>query len=167
LIKVLRQINLVLNQGILTYGSEAQSPEWKGIDVSDKYKLVVAPGLITGGFYQVAGSTSQVLGLPELYDPAERLCCFVSALGQVRVTVDRPSGTDSVFTLNGTAQSSSLPRGIEACSYWTGRVTSITVTTPTATAVKIRYTLYQLPPLDEMDSFYGGVYNYGLVTGQT
>ena len=164
MINVLRQINSLIYPGILRYGNEAQQPAWKMLDVSDKYKLVVPEGFYSAGFYQVAGSTSQVIALPELYDSAERLVCLISAYGQVRVTVDRPVGADSVFTLNGTAATADDLNGIEAPAFWCGRVTSITVTTPTATAVKIRYSLYQQPDLADMDSFRGGIYNYGILT---
>lgn len=157
MIKVLRQYNLILGEGDLDEGSEVNNPAWRGLDVSDKYKLLVEQGQITGGYYQIAGSTSQTVALPEAYDVAERLCTLITAYGQVRVAIVHPVRGTSTFTLNGSADSPAS----YACN---GLVTSITITTPTATAVKVRYTLYEQPDLTSMDSYYGGVYNYGVLT---
>lgn len=156
-IKILRQINLHLVQGDQDYLSQTSEDCWKGIDVPDKYKLQVEAGLIAGGYYQIGGSTSQTIALPEGYSSADRLFVLLSAFGQVRVTVVSPAHSNSVFTLNGTTTR-------EAVATWNGRVTSITVTTPTSTAVKVRYSLYQLPDLTDPDSFWGGVYNFGSLT---
>ena len=157
MINILRQINLLVGQGVFNYVSEVKTPAWKGVDIPDKYKLVVPPGYLNGGFFRVAGSTTQVLTLPELYLPTERLFCLVSAFGQVRVTTVHPVHGNSVFTLNGSDIR-------EAVATWNGRVTSISVTTPTATAAIIRYSFFQMPDLNEMDSFRGGVYNFGVNT---
>lgn len=156
-INLQRQLNMLLGQGSLTYLSEVEKPAWKGIDGLDKYILSLAPGYVSGGFFQIAGSTSQVIALPELYDSAERLCCLISAFGQVRLSTVIPVTGTSVCTLNGTS-------AIEAVTYFQSRVTSITITTPTATPVKVRYSLYQLPDLEDADSFRGGVYNFGRLT---
>ncbi len=157
MINVLRQINVLLGQGVFTYASEIKTPAWKGIDIPDKYKLVVSPGDIDGGFYSIAGSTTHTIALPENYVNTARLFCLISAFGQVRVAVVNPALGTSTFTLNGTTT-------VEAVASWNGRVSSMTITTPSATAVKVRYSLFMMPDLNDADSFRGGVYNFGELT---
>lgn len=153
---ILRQINLMLASGDLDEASMVQIPAWKGQDVQPKYILVVGSGDQTAGYASLDGSTSHTIPLPEGYSSANRLAVALKAYGQVRVTIASPAHANSVFTLNGSTT-------VGAPVVYNGRVTSITVTTPSSTDVKVAYFLFELPDLTDRDSFRGGVYNFGSI----
>jgi hypothetical protein len=152
-----RQIAASFYRGNIADINGAEMPEWNLNDVYAKYKLALGDGECTGGYIPLAASASTTLALPDDYTSASRLGVMILTSGNARVTVASPDHANSIAVLRGSG-------GAPGVFSVTDTVTSITIVNPTSAIIFVDYLLYKLPDLTDVDSYRGGLYNYGSVS---
>ncbi len=129
-------------------------------DMRDTYPanvLQVADGLRLSFESQIASLGTLVLPLPPEYDTAEKLfVCIRSNLLVKVATVIPIIGTSSSLIRPGLATDQN---GVQS---FISRVTSITITNPSATTATVQYTAFQLPDLAASASWRDGYQTTGV-----
>ena len=155
---ILRQIAATMARGNISELNGMAVVEWLSHDVRSKYQLLVGDGKCVGGYPSIVASGSYSVPLPTEYSSTSRMLCIFASTGVARVSVVSPDHSNSTIILKG--ESSSRP-GIVV---WNGTITSITVANPGSSEIGVQYSLVELPDLTDVDSFRGGIYNYGSIT---
>lgn len=157
---VQRQISGFLGVGDDTLANQyaPESNLWSMQDVSPTTILKVDNALQNSGTITLAASGTAALTLPQAYDSANQLYCYVSTDVEVKaVTVSPAHSTSTVMV---TSIGSPL-RGILS---FVDRVTSLTLTNTSATSAIVRYFFVELPDLTSVDSWRSGYQTLGVVS---
>lgn len=120
-------------------------------DRLDMLPLDIADGKTLSEKFTNAANTTETLDLPDSYDSANNLFVMLITKADLTLEVTSPefSGGKSVVV-----RGNSTHPGIFV---WQGRVTSLETTVPTgATAAEIEVFMYEIPTLNDSDSYSDG-----------
>lgn len=153
----------------LVEGQKASLPDgtvfpFKLIDVLPKYVLSLANGKFTSDYVNIASGGSFTVPLPHDYSSNNRLSCIFRSIPSCRLSlVSAAVGGTSVFLIKG---SSGTNKGNhEGILMFQDFVGSITLNVPVAFAASARvdYFLWEIPDLDDPDSYRIGERAIGVV----
>ena len=154
---ILRQFSALLAQGNVAV-DEFSLPVYQSYDVSPTIKPKLDAGKNAGDYITIAASGSYTVQLPDEYTSAERLFVLISAAGIIRCVIVSPAHATSTILIKG--EDSDRP-GVYGCCE---RITSITLSNPTAAAVLVQVSLFELPDLTLSSSFSNGPYAFNGVS---
>lgn len=146
-----RQFSAQLAQGNVQ-DDEYYLPVYQSYDVDPSIKLEIDPGKNAGDYITIAAAGSYIVQLPDEYDTAERLFVLIAAEGICRCVIVSPVHSTSTALIKG--EDSERPGLYSVCE----RVTSITLSNPTAVAINVQVSLFELPDLTVSSSYSNGPY---------
>lgn len=149
-----RNLYLKLVEGAKTSLKDLGEACFSFQDVPRETRLIVDDP--AAKYISIASLASYTVPLPDGYTNAAYLACNFRCLGRLKFSVVSPSHTTSVAICEATTTYPGY-YGI------TDQVTSITITNPTASTVKLRYILVQLPDLSANASYLRGALTTGVV----
>ncbi len=135
---------------------------WDFRDVTPSAILKLADGKWVADSRTIAISSSLTLALPADYDTAERLCVNIQTNRLLKAVVVIPVvGTSTALIRPGL---STDQNGLWVSA---SRVTSIVITNTSSTlTAKVSWALYELPDLEDPDSFLQGYQTIGIIPNQ-
>lgn len=102
------------------------------------------------GYISIAAASSMTVSLPSGYNATtSRLFLLMRVDGIVQVTIASPAHTSSVFMLKGLTTQKGQYSTVD-------KISSITIYNPTASAVRLRYIVMEMPDITLAASFYDG-----------
>jgi hypothetical protein len=133
-------------------------PVYQNYDVQPYLKPKIEPGKNIGAVITLAAAGTYLVQLPNDYDTENRLFVLISAQGVCRCVLVSPAHATSTILIKG--ESSARPGIYSVCE----RVSSITLSNPTATAFDVQVSTYELPDLSLSASFSNGPYAFNGVS---
>lgn len=158
-----RQNSVRVCEGNVASLSEGYVFPFRLTDVLPKYVLKLANGKYTQNSARLAATESLTVALPAGYDTTEKLACVVRSTETIKaVIVDPDLGTSThlIKSTSGTTEGNHF-----GVLQWQGRITSITLSVPTAfdTAL-VDWFLWEIPDLTDPDSWQIGTQATGVVS---
>lgn len=161
---ILRQITARLAAGArLTSVADAVTFPFRMNDVLRRFILKIEDGLWCADTVYLDASDAEALPLPAAYQPTERLHVMLRASLPVKVVVVNNLAVSSSFLIQ--AMKSTAEGVHPGVLTFQGKVASITVSVPAASDdVQVDYFAFQLPDLNDADSYRDGLQAVGVIT---
>lgn len=157
-----RQNSVRVCEGLVQNLSEGYVFPFRLTDVLPKYVLKLEDGKYTQNYVRLAATESVTVALPANYDTDQRLACVIRSTAIVKaVIVDPVLGTSTHLIKSTSGSTKGNHFGV---LQWQGRITSITLSVPTAfdTAL-VDWFLWEIPDLEDPDSWQIGTQATGFV----
>lgn len=138
--------------------TEFSQPFYQSFDVNPNVKLKTDAGKNAGDVIYLAAAGSATVQLPINYDTANRLFLEILSEGICKIVVTSAEHSTSTALIKG--ESSARPGFYSTCQ----RVSTITLSNPTATGFNVQVSMFELPDLTDSDSYTMGPYAFNGVS---
>lgn len=149
---LLRQIAATLCEGEVDSIADGPRQPYKYVDSLPKYVMQIGDGKVGSDYIRLDATDSYVIPLPENYDTTQKLSVIVRSNAICKlVIVDPDLGTSTLLLKGCNGETDGDHFGM---IMWQGRVSSITVSVPTAfDPALIEYFIYEVPDLNVAASY--------------